>query len=160
MPVLSSTNGCGHSKVNSWLWGELDFMLTSSVIQGCAGAHMRFITLHQFLKSYTQVIFFYRVPGLPILSLCLWNAFRASLPENSASFSAYKVACLSPGPRGWSGDNDVVPDVMGETRQGLAPIPTPYLHEQVVLLSSASWWYWYPHPYHPFILEQQHKTWE
>ena len=82
---------------------------------------------------YTQVIFFSMVPGLAILSAS--EMHLKHLPRKTEHLPQPKVASLSPGPRGCPGDKDVVPDVMQETRWGLAPIPIPYLDEEVVPVS-------------------------
>lgn len=127
-------------------------------VRDVAGAYMRFRTLHHFLKLYIQVLLFSTVPGLPILSASEMHLLHLS--QKIPCSPQPKVACLSPGPRGCPAEKDMVPDVMGETRRGLALIPIPCLHEQVVPSAGASCWFWYPCQYHPFMLEQQCKSWE
>lgn len=111
-------------------------MLKSSVSQGCGWCLHEVQNPAPLLEIVHQVLLFSTVPGLPILSASEMHLLHLS--QKIPCSPQPKVACLSPGPRGCPAEKDMVPDVMGETRRGLALIPIPCLHEQVVPSAGAS----------------------
>lgn len=155
MVVPSSTKGHSHGNLNSCLWGELDFILMSSVppkSSECCTTSLNYIPNYPVQYSAQ-----YSFPILSASEMHLeWLSWKTQCPPQPMMACWILVpkagSCLEA--RMW------FRMLWEDQMESLASIPIPYLYEQVDSPAGASCWYWYTCQRHPLTLEEQCKSWE